>query len=125
MYTCPVCGYDRLSEAPLNFTICPCCGTEFEYDDARATHAQLRTAWLRDGARWWSPVDSPPPDWDPYVHLNAMIADPPIWNAALNAQRANRSSPTGLERMTFGGRQPCPSMPDMLGTPPKQIAQAA
>ena len=46
MYICPVCGYDRLEEPPKNFSICPSCGTEFEFDDTFQTHAQLRAAWL-------------------------------------------------------------------------------
>lgn len=73
MYTCPVCGYDKLSEAPLDFTICPSCGTEFEYDDAFATHIQLRADWLRKGARWWSPVDPQPEGWDPYLQLSTLL----------------------------------------------------
>ena len=36
-YICPICGYDKLEEAPYNtngggsFDICPCCGQEFGY----------------------------------------------------------------------------------------------
>jgi len=63
MYLCPVCGYDHLTDPPGNFTICPSCGTEFGYDDAFASHAQLRTAWLRKGAPWWSPVDPKESTW--------------------------------------------------------------
>jgi hypothetical protein len=73
MYICPVCGYDRLADPPSNFSICPSCGTEFGYDDAFATHAELRAAWLRNGAKWWSPVDPQPQNWDPYRQLNAVI----------------------------------------------------
>src|ERR1017187_7282190 len=47
MYLCSVCGYDRLEDPPKNFTICPSCGTEFGYDDAFASHAELRAKWLR------------------------------------------------------------------------------
>jgi hypothetical protein len=64
MHTCPVCGYDRLTDAPQDFTICPCCGTEFE-NDAFPSHAELRARWVRDGAEWWSPVDPKPANWDP------------------------------------------------------------
>jgi hypothetical protein len=52
MYTCPVCEYDKLSEAPENFTICPSCGTEFEYDEAFLSHMELRDRWVRKGAHW-------------------------------------------------------------------------
>jgi hypothetical protein len=77
MYICPVCGFDNLADAPANFTICPCCGTEFEFDDAFVTHAELRASWLRNGARWWSPADRQPENWDPYVQLNNLIEASP------------------------------------------------
>ncbi len=64
MHLCPVCGFDHLAEPPVNFTICPSCGTEFGYDDAFALHAELRAAWLNGGARWWSPVDPRPEGWN-------------------------------------------------------------
>ena len=83
MYICPVCGFDRLTDPPLNFTICPCCGTEFEYDDAFADHAALRTAWLRNGPRWWSPVDQQPQDWDPLLQVNNVLDASPIWPAVV------------------------------------------
>jgi hypothetical protein len=51
MYLCPVCGYDRLEDPPGTFTICPSCGTEFGYDDAFASHAELRAKWLQNGAQ--------------------------------------------------------------------------
>ena len=73
MYMCPVCGYDRLSEPPADFTICPSCGTEFEYDDVIRNREDLRASWLRSGAKWWSSVDNPPNGWDPYVQLNRII----------------------------------------------------
>jgi hypothetical protein len=73
MHICPICGYDRLSEPPLNFTICPCCGTEFEYDDVLSSRAQLRAGWLRDGAKWWSTVDSPPIGWDPFLQVSQLM----------------------------------------------------
>lgn len=69
MHTCPVCGYDQLSEPPKDFTICPSCGTEFEYDDVRQTVEQLRAAWLQTGPRWWSTVDPCPVGWDPYKQV--------------------------------------------------------
>jgi hypothetical protein len=73
MHICPVCGYNGLIDPPANFTICPSCGTEFEYDDAFSTHAELRASWLRGGAKWWSPVDPEPPDWDPYLQVSSLI----------------------------------------------------
>jgi hypothetical protein len=70
MYICPVCGYERLPEAPLNFSICACCGTEFEFDDFATTYAQLRARWVSTGYRWFSPCVTKPLNWDPIAQLN-------------------------------------------------------
>ena len=67
--TCPVCGY-LMAYPATDYHICPCCGTEFGYDDAGRTYAEIRAAWLRGGAHWWSPVDSQPDGWDPYLQLD-------------------------------------------------------
>lgn len=64
MYTCPVCSYDELTQPPSDWSICPCCGVEFEYDDCNASHEELRERWLANGAEWWSDADKPPADWD-------------------------------------------------------------
>jgi hypothetical protein len=64
MYTCPICGYERLAGEPTNHSICPCCGTEFDYDDAVKSHAQLRSEWIARGARWFSVATQPPAGWD-------------------------------------------------------------
>ena len=53
-YTCPVCGYDQLIYPPKDYMICPCCLTEFGYDDFTASHAQLRAKWIAEGAVWKS-----------------------------------------------------------------------
>lgn len=47
-WDCLVCGHPGLEEDPRRSTheICPCCGTQFGYDDAQASHAELRQAWL-------------------------------------------------------------------------------
>lgn len=74
MHICPVCGYDRLTESPGDFTICPSCGTEFGYDDAFHSHPQLRDRWIRRGMRWWSPVDPQPENWDPSKQVDAVIS---------------------------------------------------
>jgi hypothetical protein len=62
-YCCPVCGYDNLSKPPNRYSICPCCGTEFENDDFLATHEELRRAWVEQGAQWWSKRVHPPVGW--------------------------------------------------------------
>ena len=74
MYTCPVCGYDKLSEAPEHFTICSSCGTEFEYDDAFLSHMELRDRWFRNGAHWWSTIEPQPLQWDPYLQIENVLS---------------------------------------------------
>jgi hypothetical protein len=66
---CPVCGYKGLTSPPRDYNICPCCGTEFGYDDFGLSHEELRSRWLRRGANWFSQVTQPPPDWNLYEQL--------------------------------------------------------
>jgi hypothetical protein len=68
-YICPVCGYPKLSEPPMNFSICSCCGTEFEYDDFTTPYSVLRNRWLTNGAKWFSPEELPPAGWKPMEQL--------------------------------------------------------
>jgi transcription elongation factor Elf1 len=76
-FVCPVCGYAGLSEPPVDekgcasFEICPSCGTEFGYDDAKRSHADLRNAWLSAGAPWRSRATQPPPGWSGLEQLRA------------------------------------------------------
>ena len=73
MTICPVCGY-LMQHPATDYHICPSCGTEFGYDDAGRSHAELRAEWLRSGAKWWSPVDPQPPQWDPYLQLENLAS---------------------------------------------------
>jgi hypothetical protein len=66
-FTCPVCFYDKLAEAPENYSICVCCGTEFGNDDEFRSHAELREDWIRNGCRWF--FQQPPPGWNPKEQL--------------------------------------------------------
>jgi hypothetical protein len=95
-YRCLVCGYDGLHEPPRSHgvaapdgkilvdpsgigsdVICPCCGTQFGYDDEAGgdlqkrleRYRQLRHRWVRAGMRWWSTGQSPPLGWDPAEQL--------------------------------------------------------
>jgi len=68
---CPVCGYG-MEDPPEDYNICPSCGTEFGLHDVNSSIAALRAAWLRSGARWWSPVDPQPLGWDPYLQLDNL-----------------------------------------------------
>lgn len=70
-YTCPVCAFGGMEDPPKDYTICPCCGTEFGYDDHTRSHLELRNAWLAKGGRWFSGVTEPPSDWNPYAQLVA------------------------------------------------------
>jgi len=76
MNTCPVCGFGMRYPAE-NYNICPCCGTEFGLDDAYTSRDELRVHWLREGAKWWSPVELPPQNWDPFRQLNSLISHSP------------------------------------------------
>jgi hypothetical protein len=68
---CPVCGF-RLMYPATDHRICPCCGTEFGYDDAGRSHEELRAIWIENGARWWSPADPTPLGWNPREQLTNL-----------------------------------------------------
>jgi len=58
---------------PANdFHICPCCGTEFGYDEFGLSHSYLRGQWIRLGCKWWSKYDQPPAGWNPRQQLKAV-----------------------------------------------------
>jgi hypothetical protein len=72
-FTCPVCGYPALEEAPRSssgggsYEICPSCGFEFGVsdDDLGFSYAEWRQRWVDFGMKWWSIEIEPPPDgWD-------------------------------------------------------------
>lgn len=98
-YTCPVCGYDNLRRPPMRHSICICCGTQFDYDDATVSHARLRTQWIRDGANWWSEDFRPPYNWSPseqLLNIGYEVTDADI--AAIY-----RDSETTSGRISVGG----------------------
>ncbi len=53
----------------MDWLICPCCGTEFENDDVRKSHQELRDGWVSRGVPWFSTTTQPPVNWDPYRQL--------------------------------------------------------
>jgi hypothetical protein len=63
-YKCPVCRYPNMVDPPEDHEICPCCGTEFGYDDYDKSFADLRTAWVLRGAPWFSRETKRPPGWN-------------------------------------------------------------
>jgi hypothetical protein len=89
-YLCPVCGYDKLDEPPMGFSLCSCCGTEFELDDDSIegkSHEQLRALWRSNGMQWFSRTTLPPDNWDPIEQLmRAGFASDPYSISALNSE---------------------------------------
>ncbi|MEJ5153009.1 hypothetical protein [Comamonas sp. MYb396] len=59
---CRVCGY-LLNDPPWGedgcsptWSLCPCCGTEFGYEDATpASIKRKRIDWISGGAKWFEP----------------------------------------------------------------------
>lgn len=87
-YFCPVCGYPGFDEPPYmeneagSFAICPCCFTEFGYDDGGRQGQDLqlwileaRNTWIKQGMRWSSSSSRPPEDWDPLNQLEHLKQD--------------------------------------------------
>jgi hypothetical protein len=101
---CPVCGYWMRFPA-ADFHICPCCGTEFGYDDAGRTHADLRAQWLRSGAHWWSRNERPPEGWDPYTQVQDAIYGAPIWKVLVGRTIASVSGESALGDNTLLNEQ--------------------
>lgn len=66
-FICPVCGYDRLKEAPYNeygdpsYEICSCCGFEFGFDDSsqKITFKEYRKNWIDNGFRYFDKKKQP------------------------------------------------------------------
>lgn len=83
---CPVCGYPP--PKPLrDYDICPCCGTQFAYQDSVDTkivgtcfrdrakmiiHKRLRESWIANGCPWFSRYTNPPKDWDTEKQLKNL-----------------------------------------------------
>ena len=81
MYTCPVCGWDRLLEPPQSasgdsYEICPCCGFEFGVtdDDRGFSYEAWREAWIARGMIFLWPAQKPA-KWDPVAQLRNIGAD--------------------------------------------------
>ena len=66
-YLCPVFFFDQLPYPPEDYHICPCCGTEFENDDAEHSYAELRYQWILGGALWF--YEQPPQGWSAAAQL--------------------------------------------------------
>lgn len=69
MYQCPVCAYAGMQRPPADYAICPCCGTEFGYEDVNRSHDELRQDWINAGVPWFSQGTQPPQGWNGYRQL--------------------------------------------------------
>ncbi len=98
-----------------DYHICPSCGTEFGYDDAGRTHADLRATWLRGGAQWWSPVDPTPFGWDPYMQVNNVVELQSVWAIPYGTTTQRTTSSEELSALTTLKQ----------GETPQKIRQAA
>ena len=81
-FTCPVCGYGRLLDAPWNDEgrpsprPCPSCSTLPGIDTTEPwdpdTHRELRRRWVEAGCPWSSQEQKRPQRWDPQRQLRAV-----------------------------------------------------
>lgn len=81
-YTCPVCGYNGLSEPPRSssgggsYEICRSCGFEFGVtdDDLAFSYEDWRERWIQRGMPWDSEGRHPRPrGWDPAAQLHRLL----------------------------------------------------
>lgn len=69
-YTCPICAYSRMPYAADEGNICPCCGTEFGFDDdLGVSFRNIRDRWVANGTPWFSPLDARPLFWSGIAQL--------------------------------------------------------
>jgi hypothetical protein len=75
-FMCPVCFYGKMTEPPMDYNICECCGTEFGNDDCGVSFGELRKGWMNAGAPWF--FGNPPHGWNPWIQLlEANVSDLP------------------------------------------------
>ena len=127
---CPVCGYQldcpAWSDDLPSFEICPCCGTQFGYDDfcggdadaRRNWWRQARRDWVANGMQWWS--DNPPPDRCDAASQVAQITDIRVQTAATRGgdicPSFSQSTPIRPKRV-FGQNQEHPPPAPQLASP--------
>lgn len=79
-YTCPVCGFPGLHEAPhdpgggASDEICPSSGFQFGYDDDAQgnSYGQWRQQWVAGGRSWFSRGIPAPAGWDPAMQVRTV-----------------------------------------------------
>jgi hypothetical protein len=91
-----------MPDPPQDYNICPCCGTEFGYDDDFKSFAQLRQEWIAGGMRWF--FRKPPLFWNPELQL--AHAQP--------CMEQLMYAPVGL---TISSMLPVYGMDSLMGTP--------
>ena len=88
-YECPVCGYPDMKLPVEEGNLCPCCGTEFGYEDSvlGLSYQEIRDRWVADGPVWFSQVTPEPHDWDGIEQLT-------LANLEFEAAEDEESGPT-------------------------------
>ena len=84
-HSCPVCGFDRLKEAPRSksgggsFEICPACGFQFGVsdDDDGLSYEEWREDWIERGMEWTSKGIAQPRGWKPATLLKSVTNKKP------------------------------------------------
>ena len=71
-YQCLVCGYNEMPKPPRDYNICPCCGVEYDLDNAFEDFRSLRDEWLTNGGHWFSrhPQQKAPGNWNAWDQLD-------------------------------------------------------
>lgn len=109
MNICPVCNL-TLSYPPINHKVCPCCGTEFGFDDLACSFSDLRDDWIESGMVWWSTARSAPPGWDPRAQLFGRALVPNQneheLGVVVSPSRHRRERPVTLRRARKGRYDP-------------------
>lgn len=77
--SCRVCGYQFAGFFPWgkdekspSFSYCPCCFTEFGYDDVEIGMIKnKRTFWIEQGYKWYE-QEKRPDGWDPVEQMKGI-----------------------------------------------------
>jgi hypothetical protein len=77
---CRVCGFALgfepwgKDDSEPTWEICPCCGTEFGYEDSTIIGVmRARKRWIDNGAQWFN-NNKRPSDWDMNTQLSMIPA---------------------------------------------------
>ncbi len=81
-FTCPVCGFAGLSEAPrigrtMSHEICLCCHFQFGVTDhvRMIMPSAYRGVWVAEGLPWRGASRGAPPGWDPIAQVTSIPTD--------------------------------------------------